>query len=59
MDAKTWLMQVRYPYTAGMITIIWLGTAIFCYLAPEVSVEVVVTLAFVVTLVITLRGFTP
>jgi hypothetical protein len=32
---QQWVMQVRYPYAAGIIAVMWIGTAIFAYLKPR------------------------
>lgn len=37
---KDWIIQVRYPYTAGIIAVIWAGSAAFVFVRPEVSVEI-------------------
>ena len=39
---QQWVMQVRYPYAAGIIAVMWIGTAIFAYLKPDVPLEFLV-----------------
>jgi len=32
---KNILLHVRYPYTAGIIAVIWLGTAVLCIMRDD------------------------
>lgn len=53
---QQWVMQVRYPYAAGIITVMWIGTAIFAYLKPDVSLEFLVGSLAVSTIIIAITG---
>lgn len=56
-EFKTWLMQLKYPYTAGIIAVMWLGTAVFCAFAPMLSLDVVLVLLSLATLIVAVIGF--
>lgn len=49
-------MQVRYPYAAGIIAVMWIGTAIFAYLKPDVPLEFLVGSLAVSTIIIAITG---
>lgn len=57
MNMRDWVVQLRYPYAAGVVVVMWLGTALFIYIAPELSVEAV-TLAAAATLIVVALGLT-
>lgn len=54
---RDWTLQVRYPYTAGIIAVMWIGTAIVSYLVPSISLVALVTVLAVATLLIAISGF--
>lgn len=54
---REWILQVRYPYTAGFIAVIWIGTALFVVLSPAAPVEALVGFVAIATLIIALIGF--
>ena len=56
-DLKEWVIQLRYPYTAGVIAVMWLGSASLAIIRPEASVTVLVLLVALATLVVALVGF--
>ncbi len=56
-DLKEWVIQLRYPYTAGVIAVIWLGTAVLAVIRPEGSIETLIVLAAAATIIIALVGF--
>ena len=56
-DLKEWVIQLRYPYTAGVIAVIWLGTAVLAVIRPEDSIETLIVLAAAATITIALVGF--
>lgn len=56
-DLKEWVIQLRYPYTAGVIAVMWLGSASLAIIRPEVSVTVLILLVALATLVVALVGF--
>lgn len=52
------VFQVRYPYTAAVIAIIWLGTATLLAITPSLPVQQFVIVNSFATLVIAALGFT-
>lgn len=54
---REWVLQVRYPYTAGFIAVIWIGTALFVLLSPKAPTELLVGCVAVATLIIASIGF--
>lgn len=56
-EIRDWVIQVRYPYTAGVIAVIWVGTALFAIIVPAAPVEILVSTVAVVTLLIASVGF--
>lgn len=54
---KEWVIQLRYPYTAGVIAVMWIGTALLAIIRPEVSAQALVTLVAIATLIVALVGF--
>jgi len=56
-NLKEWVIQLRYPYTAGVIAIIWIGAALLAIIRPEVSAEVLISLVALATLVVAFIGF--
>ena len=56
-DLKEWVIQLRYPYTAGVIAVIWLGTAVLAVIRPEASIETLIVLVAAATIIIALVGF--
>ena len=53
---QQWVMQVRYPYAVGIIAVMWIGTAIFAYLKPDVPLEFLVGSLAVSTIIIAITG---
>ena len=53
---QQWVMQVRYPYASGIIAVMWIGTAIFAYLKPDVPLEFLVGCLAVSTIIIAIIG---
>ena len=56
-DLKEWVIQLRYPYTAGVIAVMWLGSAALAIIRPEVSTEVLISLVAAATLIVAVIGF--
>ncbi|QQS18221.1 hypothetical protein IPL68_06345 [Candidatus Saccharibacteria bacterium] len=54
---KEWVIQLRYPYTAGVIAVIWLGSATLAIIRPEVSGEALISLVAFATLIVAYIGF--
>ncbi len=53
---QQWVMQVRYPYAAGIIAVMWIGTAFFAYLKSDVPLEFLVGSLAVSTIIIAITG---
>lgn len=54
---KEWVIQLRYPYTAGVIAVMWLGTAALAFIRPNESTEALILLTALATLVVAFSGF--
>lgn len=54
---KTWIVQLRYPYTAGVIAIMWIGGALLVIIRPEISGQVLLSLVALATLIVAAVGF--
>jgi hypothetical protein len=54
---KEWVIQLRYPYTAGVIAVMWLGSAALAIIRPELSTEVLISLVAAATLMVAVIGF--
>jgi hypothetical protein len=54
---KEWVIQLRYPYTAGVIAVMWIGTALLAIMRPEVSTQVLISLVALSTLIVAFVGF--
>ena len=52
------VFQVRYPYTAAVIAIIWLGTATLLAITPSLPIEQFVIINSIATIIIAAIGFT-
>lgn len=57
-DFTNLVFQVRYPYTAAVIAIIWLGTATLLAINPGLPIQQFVVINSFATLVIAGIGFT-
>ena len=53
---QQWVMQVRYPYAAGIIAVMCIGTAFFAYLKPDVPLDFLVGSLAVSTIIIAITG---
>lgn len=56
MFSKFFLI-IKYPYTAGIIAVIWLGSTALIFLHPELPIVKIVTINMIVSSVIGLVGF--
>ena len=54
---RDFLLFIKYPYTAGIIAIIWLGSAIFLILAEDLNLIHVVAIDLFATIIIAFFGF--
>lgn len=57
-DFTNLVFHVRYPYTAGVIAIVWLGTATLLAINSSLPVEQLVIINSFATLAIAGMGFT-
>ena len=55
---KSLVLQVRYPYTAGVIMTIWLGSAALLAIQPDLPVILFVVLNSIASIVVAILGFT-
>ncbi len=54
---KDFLLFIKYPYTAGIIAVIWLGSAGFLALASDLELISIIGLDLLATIVIAFIGF--
>jgi hypothetical protein len=54
---KEFLFFIKYPYTAGVIATIWIGSAFLMLISRGVSSFRIVLINLVVTVIIALIGF--
>lgn len=54
---KEVILFVKYPYTAGIIATMWLGTALILAISSELDVINVVIINMVASCIIALLGF--
>lgn len=57
-DFTNLVFHVRYPYTAAVIAIVWLGTATLLAIAPHMPIQQLVIVNSFATIVIAALGFT-
>ena len=55
--SKSILAHIKYPYTAGIIAVMWIGTALILALTGGVDFEILVVATAVVSLIIAAIGF--
>lgn len=55
---KEFILFIKYPYTAGVIATIWLGSAILMALNNDLPIVMMVMINLVVSVVIAAIGFT-
>lgn len=55
---KEFILFIKYPYTAGVIATIWLGSAILMALERDLPIVMMVTINLVVSVIIAAIGFT-
>lgn len=54
---KDFVLFVKYPYTAGIIATMWLGTAAFIAIDRQLDIVLTVGTTMVVSAIIALMGF--
>jgi len=54
---KDFVLFVKYPYTAGIIATMWLGTAAFIAIDRSLDIVLMVGATMIVSAVIALMGF--
>lgn len=57
-DLTNLVFHVRYPYTAAVIAIVWLGTATLLAISPSLPVQQLVIINSFATILIAGLGFT-
>jgi hypothetical protein len=56
-NLKEWVVQLKYPYTAGVIALIWIGSALLAIIRPEISTQTLLLLVATSTLIVAFIGF--
>ena len=54
---KDFLLFIKYPYTAGIIAVVWLGSAAILAIQPELDMIQVLIVDMVVTVIVAGFGF--
>jgi hypothetical protein len=54
---KEWVIQLRYPYTAGVIALMWIGSALLAIIRPEISGQLLISLVAIATIIVAAVGF--
>lgn len=54
---KEFVLFIKYPYTAGVIGIIWLGSAAFLAIDESVSLVSIIFINMIASIVIATFGF--
>ena len=54
---KDFLLFIKYPYTAGIIAVIWIGSVIMVALADDLDLIQVIIIDLIVTLLVAFIGF--
>ena len=54
---RDFLLFIKYPYTAGIIAVIWLGSAAILAIHPSLEMPTIVMIDMVATVIIAGFGF--
>jgi hypothetical protein len=54
---KEILLQIRYPYTAGIIAEMWIGLALLASIRVDLELEILICVAAVFTIIVAAIGF--
>ena len=54
---KSFLLHIKYPYTAAIISVMWIGIAIIIGLQQNPEVEILVAAVAIASLIIAVIGF--
>ncbi|HEY8109201.1 MAG TPA: hypothetical protein VIF43_04300 [Patescibacteria group bacterium] len=54
---KDFILFIKYPYTAGVISAVWIGTAILIGIDPDLPILKMVIINCIVTYLVALIGF--
>lgn len=54
---KDFVLFVRYPYTAGIIATMWLGTAAFCAIDRSLDIVLMLGVTMIASAIVALIGF--
>lgn len=57
MNIKLWVAQLRYPYSAGTLAVIWIGSAVMAIVAPGISTLLLLAGLAVSSLIVAMIGF--
>jgi hypothetical protein len=55
---KEFILFIKYPYTAGVIATVWLGSAILMAINRDLPIVTMVMINLVVSVIIAAVGFT-
>ena len=54
---REFLLFIKYPYTAGIISVTWLGAAALLAIEPSLDIIQIMGTTLVTTIIISLIGF--
>lgn len=54
---KDFILFIKYPYTAGVIGTMWLGTAAFLAIDRELSTVRIIVISMIATVIVAALGF--
>ena len=54
---REFLLFIKYPYTAGIISVVWLGSAALLAIEPELDIVQIMATSLLVTIIIAALGF--
>lgn len=54
---REFLLFIKYPYTAGIISVVWLGSAALLSIEPGLDIVQVMGTSLAVTIIIAAVGF--
>ncbi len=56
-NLKALLLQIRYPYTAGVLALLWLSTALLLVIEPSLPLKELVVLVALASCFVAVIGF--
>jgi hypothetical protein len=57
MNLRSALLQIRYPYTAGIIAVMWIGLALLASVRDDLWLEALIAVAALFSIIVALVGF--